>query len=723
MKRLRRGARQGVDTVVEYVKEKPGRSLLRVALFGTWAAGLWALGASLTYWISLALAAVALLAALPDSWKAIALEVIGAFVVAVATLLGTNVVIDLLIHATGLYDEDSPRGWIAVGLVVALIVFWAAAYFYLRWRGNWVGPRAWPARGVAAVLAALFVLGAPVVYGVLHEKEKRKQVPRAGEVLSQLDVFVVSAGGGRAAAMPPAEALASRAVDVRYHVGFAEGARVRWTLAGGSEPEALDALAKEDAPAVEEPEARPRADRVLALVVDGTPAYVEDPAALPEVARGDDAIDGWRAIARRWRELASTTERPAAAYALLQTRDSDRLARWRDADGVLEPVPLLDFGSPALTDAAFRLAVESPTARDDLLLAERYRPLLLFDSGEPVPRPLSVEALFEAKRIRQCPLHGDLDECTERLTSPAALTNGETRLELDRYPSEELSAAARSDLRALPKPASAAAGEGADAAPPPAIAQTPGESAFTVPRTTMYVHAVPRTYDGKRLLFLDYWWYLPDNPARAGSGAFCGAGLVIPGISCFDHKSDWEGITVVVNRSGPEPKLESLHYAEHSSVVRYRPDELRAYWRTLPEIPTVDRDSERPRVFVADGTHAAYPTLCRGDNCRQTAADAEEQSHDGGLPWAGNASTDCGGGISCLTRFPTLVGGRAPALWNAFEGPWGNARCFLKYYCNSTTPPAAPGKQGRYKRPWRCAGDGRVTPSGERSFKRGPCEY
>jgi hypothetical protein len=723
VKQLRREARRGLDAVVDYVKEKPGRSLLRVALFGTWAAGLWALGTSLTYWISLGLAAVALLAALPDSWKAIALEVIGAFVVAVATLLGTNVVIDLLIHATGLYDEDSPAGWIAVGLVVALVVFWAAAYFYLRWRGNWVKERAWPARIVAAVLAVLFVLGAPVAYGVLHEKEKRKKVPRQGEVLSQLDVFVVSAGGGRPAEIPPAGAFASRAVDVRHHVGFAQGARVRWTLDGASEHEALRALSEEDAPAIEEPAARPRADRVLVLVVDGTPAYVENPARLPDVAGDEDEVDRWRAIAERWRESANTRDRPAAAYALLQTKDEDRIERWREPDGVLDPVPLPDFGSAAVTDAAFRLAVDSPTAREDLVLAERYRPLLLFDSGEPVPRPLSVEALFQAKRIRQCPLHGNLDDCSERLTSSAALTNGETRLELDRYPPEDLQAAARRDLQVRPKPPPTTPAGGVDAATPPAIAEAPGQTEFTVPRTTMYVHAVPRTYDRKKLLFLDYWWYLPDNPARAGSGAFCGAGLVIPGISCFDHKSDWEGITVVVNRSTPEPKLEALHYAEHSSVVRYRPEELTAYWKTLPAIPTVDEDSERPRVFVADGTHAAYPTLCRGDNCRQTAAEAEEQSHDGGRPWAGNATTDCGGGVSCLTQFPTLAGGRAPALWNAFEGPWGNARCFLKYYCNSTTPPAAPGKQGRYRRPWRCSGEGRVTRAGRRSFTRGPCEY
>ena len=31
-------------------------------------------------------------------------------------------------------------------------------------------------------------------------------------------------------------------------------------------------------------------------------------------------------------------------------------------------------------------------------------------------------------------------------------------------------------------------------------------------------------------IYLDYWWYLPDNPANTAQGAMCGAGLVIAGV-------------------------------------------------------------------------------------------------------------------------------------------------------------------------------------------------
>ena len=65
--------------------------------------------------------------------------------------------------------------------------------------------------------------------------------------------------------------------------------------------------------------------------------------------------------------------------------------------------------------------------------------------------------------------------------------------------------------------------------------------------TTVYVHEVPdKLHPG--WTDIDYWWYLPDNPADDPQGAMCGAGFVIPEITCFDHQSDWEGVTVVVGK-------------------------------------------------------------------------------------------------------------------------------------------------------------------------------
>jgi len=68
------------------------------------------------------------------------------------------------------------------------------------------------------------------------------------------------------------------------------------------------------------------------------------------------------------------------------------------------------------------------------------------------------------------------------------------------------------------------------------------------------------------------------------------------------------------------------------------------------------------------------------------------------LPWSGNDTSACGKS-SCLQELPTHNGGREPALWNGYDGAWGEMHCFLTYYCDSGLPPTAPGHQRRYEHP------------------------
>jgi hypothetical protein len=144
-----------------------------------------------------------------------------------------------------------------------------------------------------------------------------------------------------------------------------------------------------------------------------------------------------------------------------------------------------------------------------------------------------------------------------------------------------------------------------------------------------------------------------------------------------------------------------VQYAQHESVVRYAWPKLQAFWRgdkwlnnALGKIANHDG---RPVVFVASGTHASYPHRC-DDGCRQVPVDFEEGDHDGELPWVGDDDATCAA-VTCLALLPTATGNRGPASWNAFAGPWGERHCVLKYYCDSGTPPPAPGQQKRYKDP------------------------
>ena len=171
-------------------------------------------------------------------------------------------------------------------------------------------------------------------------------------------------------------------------------------------------------------------------------------------------------------------------------------------------------------------------------------------------------------------------------------------------------------------------------------------------------------------------------------------GRVIPEITCFDHQSDWEGVTVVVDQN---QRPEAVHYAAHDHVINVP-------WATLQA--DVRRDqlwryadgqdvANRPLVFVARGTHAAYPLPCKASTCDGNTA-FEDNRHDGRHVWPDRACTVSG----CIEGFPRTAQDTADAGWNAFDGHWGTAVCVANVYCARSNAPRSPGRQARYKRPW-----------------------
>jgi hypothetical protein len=183
-------------------------------------------------------------------------------------------------------------------------------------------------------------------------------------------------------------------------------------------------------------------------------------------------------------------------------------------------------------------------------------------------------------------------------------------------------------------------------------------------------------------------------------------------VTCFDHESDWEGVTVVVDRSKTEAVPVAVHYAEHEAEVSYRWDDLREKW-AKPAYARftagADQAAVRPLVFSAGGTHASYATLCSTKPCEQVANGAPEATHDGARAWIGN-SGECVN-VACVQAVPTRKGGSEPALWNAYGGPWGARSCLWKYYCDVGGAPAAPAiRHKRYDDPADC--DGLWEPGG-----------
>jgi hypothetical protein len=661
------------------------------------------------YLILVAIAGFAVVA----TWRRLGERVLAALcaaIIATLALVSLAVVIRLGLDLASI-DGGLPI-WLGLGL--ALLVFTGVAAWYLH--GSWLGaPARTPARlrGLtipsphwswkasficAGSLALALIVGGPLLAAWLQPGPK--PVPKSKAVVSQIDVMIVSERPSATAAPAPSARLApyarSDGLKVRYSVGFADGRGVRWTLTGADkQTDALAALRDPDARGVPAPAPLKDADSVLLLLVDGTPPVVDDPGALPERTRSPDEIE--REIAR-WRAIADGAAPPGTpAYALLDSRPGPRLREWhalfiRRGDRG-DAVSAQERASQTVTDTGVRLAIGAPTALQDFSLALKHRPILLFDSREPAPRPLSVKQLFDDGKVKLCHAGNSGTQCA--VADPAQLANDDTHLELSLPPTAALQRLAR---REYEQQQAAANTQGPDDPPPAAAARSTPLGAGSA----IYVHPVPVDTGDKSLLYLDYWWYLPYNPARSGSGAFCGPGFVIPGITCFDHVSDWEGVTVVVDRTRPdrEPVLTEVHYAQHNKVVPYTWAELQAAWAKDPVAAraVAANGAQRPVVFVAAGTHASYRTSCVRD-CRQALAKAEENRHDGGLPWAGNSTPTCGSAL-CLQPLPTVRGGLEPALWNAFAGPWGARHCFLTYYCDSGTSPAAPASQRRYQRPW-----------------------
>jgi hypothetical protein len=398
----------------------------------------------------------------------------------------------------------------------------------------------------------------------------------------------------------------------------------------------------------EAPTLRPTADPVLLLAVDGLPANFTAAGALPDLPAIPAEAPQWQRLAR------AALPRRVPTFALLQSTDEARLAPFaRVFDGARSVQSLA--GDRTVGDVALRLEVTAPGADEDLALAYQHRPALFFDGGERFRTPLNIDAMLATGAVDLCDDRQPLVARCTTVHSSQDLYNGDTHLSFD---TEEV--------------------------------------ARKTQQTAIYVH-VADDLQTPGLKDLDYWWYLPDNPANAASGAMCGAGLVIPEITCFDHQSDWEGVTVVVRPGNPTPV--AVHYAAHKHVVRYPWSILEPAWRG----PRFARAREgiditrRPLVFVARGTHAAYPNLCRAASCDEPGA-FNENRHDGGRPWPGNRDAVCAS--LCVDVLPTHERGASPAQWNGFDGYWGTPRCVAVAFCSSSKAPKSPGLQGRYNHPW-----------------------
>jgi hypothetical protein len=221
------------------------------------------------------------------------------------------------------------------------------------------------------------------------------------------------------------------------------------------------------------------------------------------------------------------------------------------------------------------------------------------------------------------------------------------------------------------------------------------------PQSVMYYNR--SEHDG--LVFWDYWYYFRYN---RGPG-FLGLpeGSCIPDVDtifgdflgwCFDHESDWEGVTVVTSLD-PDPVGEYVLYDGHGIPPR------RYLWSAMETTPLVPDlfghavENGHPQVFVARGTHAAYIWPCVRD-CSQPqnkllGHPLPEGTHDGVVPWTANSDSSCAFS-RCVQKMTGL-----PWVTSASDSDrWGTDCPDPTDRCHRTEAPNAPGNHSRYTAPW-----------------------
>lgn len=219
----------------------------------------------------------------------------------------------------------------------------------------------------------------------------------------------------------------------------------------------------------------------------------------------------------------------------------------------------------------------------------------------------------------------------------------------------------------------------------------------TGPATVLYANLHPA---GGRL-FIDYWWFLRYNDFPAADLGRCSLLLSAFPKLCGDHEGDWEGITVVTDL--PPTEVEYAIFAQHDGRMRLDPGPRGNLAARRFEF--ADPDQRHIKVYVAHGTHAAYPSPCRRRSGRILCTQKNglpEGFHDGERPWGRNDDGECGEEPGCVRLLPRVgvEHGGEPRLyaasWNAWPGLWGfcakgEARC--------AKGPQSPGLQPRYQRP------------------------
>lgn len=313
-------------------------------------------------------------------------------------------------------------------------------------------------------------------------------------------------------------------------------------------------------------------------------------------------------------------------------------------------------------------------------LAERFRPVLLFDSGERW-RPLNVTYLFD---------EGVHQFCTRQ-------RQGEGKGCPVIHSAQQFDTLAMHTSALGPSTYVDIAGGTVPEYHGPERCKPPLLDCGRAPRSAIYYHVT----ESNGRFYIDYWWFLRFNHFGGSLlNRTCEVRQARESSVCDEHEGDWEGVTVVTPPND-EDHIDYVVYAAHKGTFRYSASQL-----------TFAPGTTRPLVYSAQGSHASYPQACSG-NCSQPnglAVDGlvnlPEGRFNGKGAWVGNyQACPANAPGSCLQSLNLQP-------WNTWPGEWG-AGCAAA--CGNVTgvdSPRSPGLQARYQTPWCSTQNGAFTCDG-----------
>lgn len=575
--------------------------------------------------------------------------------------------------------------WVRWGVSVLIAVGLALAFHrVVEWR--------WPRRRALAVaplvIVVLVAFGRPAWAGATDALADPQPVPHADlTAVTRLDVLVAARRIAPTIDGPPPP-LDRTDWDTRWSVALLDATSVRVILNAAQERESvLAALTGGRDDRGSQVAWRRGARHLLLLDPYPSPAVVAGGGIAPPRGKAPAGPDRFAA-----RAVARAPSDSHVFVLLRRNASNDVRARWqawaeRRRGGVLV---VGTHGAETLADVGWRAAVVAPEDEDDVALAWRFRPRLLFDLEAKTREldghmPVNVDEFIATRRPRMCRPVGRGESC-KRIARADEIDGSYDFLD---------TGATERDPTGQPMPGPPLA-PGSVAPPVVSGDSCQGLPAGIPPPPTCARQAPLYWYVRRNAadIYVGYWWFFPFNPTPVFRRSTCRPLAGVPDRACFDHASDWEGITVVARpdeRGDVSPT--AVIYEQHGKMVRRS-------WDSLGEVWGGRLGDERPLVFVAAGSHASYPEACSAQVCFQAPLhpNRPEGPYGGEEPWQNNGDEVCQ--WTCLQRLP-VTAEREAALWNAFPGVWGRRVCiWWDAVCTQTTAPRSPGFTDRFLRPW-----------------------